>query len=134
MLHTEILSQKTKTNLFKQNGNLPLKRCSPLQVRDPSQAPQPQDSLSQIILLWFWLGLCVPVPQLPSSMPFHGFTLPLSFTMSFFCRWRPRGFARPELMKILHNSLDDSFKCLIVLLLCREFRYVSCSVLWSVYH
>ncbi|XP_031213080.1 S1 RNA-binding domain-containing protein 1 isoform X1 [Mastomys coucha] len=37
-------------------------------------------------------------------------------------RWRPHGFARPELMKILHNSLDDSFKRLIVPLLCREFR------------
>ncbi|KAM8787155.1 S1 RNA-binding domain-containing protein 1 isoform 2-T2 [Rhynchonycteris naso] len=37
-------------------------------------------------------------------------------------RWRPRGFARPELMKILHNSVDDSFKRLIYPLLCREFR------------
>ncbi|XP_008062508.1 S1 RNA-binding domain-containing protein 1 [Carlito syrichta] len=37
-------------------------------------------------------------------------------------RWRPCGFARPELMKILHNSLDDSFKRLIYPLLCREFR------------
>uniref|UniRef100_H0V3X4 S1 RNA-binding domain-containing protein 1 n=1 Tax=Cavia porcellus TaxID=10141 RepID=H0V3X4_CAVPO len=37
-------------------------------------------------------------------------------------RWRPHGFARPELMKILHNSLDDSFKRLIYPLLCREFR------------
>ncbi|XP_004582838.2 S1 RNA-binding domain-containing protein 1 isoform X1 [Ochotona princeps] len=37
-------------------------------------------------------------------------------------RWRPRGFARPELMKILYNSLDDSFKRLISPLLCREFR------------
>uniref|UniRef100_A0A8C5ZC92 S1 RNA-binding domain-containing protein 1 n=1 Tax=Marmota marmota marmota TaxID=9994 RepID=A0A8C5ZC92_MARMA len=37
-------------------------------------------------------------------------------------RWRPRGFARPELMKILRNSLDDSFKRLIYPLLCREFR------------
>ncbi|XP_037384026.1 S1 RNA-binding domain-containing protein 1 [Talpa occidentalis] len=37
-------------------------------------------------------------------------------------RWRPRGFARPELMKILHSSLDDSFKRLIYPLLCREFR------------
>ncbi|KAM7324986.1 hypothetical protein ACRRTK_015239 [Alexandromys fortis] len=37
-------------------------------------------------------------------------------------RWRPRGFARPELMQILRNSLDDSFKRLIVPLLCREFR------------
>lgn len=37
-------------------------------------------------------------------------------------RWRPRSFARPELMKILHNSLDDSFKRLIYPLLCREFR------------
>ncbi|KAF4016272.1 hypothetical protein G4228_007597 [Cervus hanglu yarkandensis] len=36
--------------------------------------------------------------------------------------WRPRGFARPELMKILYNSLDDSFKRLIYPLLCREFR------------
>uniref|UniRef100_A0A8D0ZNN5 S1 RNA-binding domain-containing protein 1 n=1 Tax=Sus scrofa TaxID=9823 RepID=A0A8D0ZNN5_PIG len=37
-------------------------------------------------------------------------------------RWRPRGFARPELMKILYSSLDDSFKRLIYPLLCREFR------------
>ncbi|XP_049640296.1 S1 RNA-binding domain-containing protein 1 [Suncus etruscus] len=37
-------------------------------------------------------------------------------------RWRPRGFARPELMKILRDSLDDSFKRLICPLLCREFR------------
>ncbi|XP_036291098.1 S1 RNA-binding domain-containing protein 1 isoform X1 [Pipistrellus kuhlii] len=37
-------------------------------------------------------------------------------------RWRPRRFARPELMKILHNSIDDSFKRLIYPLLCREFR------------
>nr|XP_055184926.1 S1 RNA-binding domain-containing protein 1 isoform X1 [Nyctereutes procyonoides]XP_055184928.1 S1 RNA-binding domain-containing protein 1 isoform X1 [Nyctereutes procyonoides]XP_055184929.1 S1 RNA-binding domain-containing protein 1 isoform X1 [Nyctereutes procyonoides] len=37
-------------------------------------------------------------------------------------RWRPRGFARPELMKILNKSLDDSFKRLIYPLLCREFR------------
>ncbi|ERE74266.1 S1 RNA-binding domain-containing protein 1 [Cricetulus griseus] len=36
--------------------------------------------------------------------------------------WRPRGFARPEIMQILRNSLDDSFKRLIVPLLCREFR------------
>ncbi|XP_016059578.1 PREDICTED: S1 RNA-binding domain-containing protein 1 isoform X3 [Miniopterus natalensis] len=37
-------------------------------------------------------------------------------------RWRPRRFARPELMKILHDSIDDSFKRLIYPLLCREFR------------
>ncbi|KAM7078040.1 S1 RNA-binding domain-containing protein 1 isoform 1-T2 [Molossus nigricans] len=37
-------------------------------------------------------------------------------------RWRPRRFARPELMKILYNSIDDSFKRLIYPLLCREFR------------
>ncbi|XP_054331188.1 S1 RNA-binding domain-containing protein 1 isoform X2 [Pongo pygmaeus] len=37
-------------------------------------------------------------------------------------RWRPRSFARPELMKILRNSLNDSFKRLIYPLLCREFR------------
>ncbi|XP_039743193.1 S1 RNA-binding domain-containing protein 1 isoform X1 [Pteropus medius] len=37
-------------------------------------------------------------------------------------RWRPRSFARPELMKILNKSLDDSFKRLIYPLLCRELR------------
>uniref|UniRef100_G1S4R9 S1 RNA-binding domain-containing protein 1 n=1 Tax=Nomascus leucogenys TaxID=61853 RepID=G1S4R9_NOMLE len=37
-------------------------------------------------------------------------------------RWRPRSFAKPELMKILRNSLNDSFKRLIYPLLCREFR------------
>ncbi|XP_015997700.2 S1 RNA-binding domain-containing protein 1 isoform X1 [Rousettus aegyptiacus] len=37
-------------------------------------------------------------------------------------RWRPRSFARPELMKILNKSLDDSFKRLICPLLCRELR------------
>ncbi|XP_036079924.1 S1 RNA-binding domain-containing protein 1 isoform X3 [Rousettus aegyptiacus] len=36
--------------------------------------------------------------------------------------WRPRSFARPELMKILNKSLDDSFKRLICPLLCRELR------------
>lgn len=51
------------------------------------------------------------------------------YELFFFCRWRPRGFARPELMKILYNSLDDSFKRLIYPLLCREFRYVLCGFL-----
>ncbi|XP_069811075.1 S1 RNA-binding domain-containing protein 1 [Dendropsophus ebraccatus] len=37
-------------------------------------------------------------------------------------RWRPKQFARPELMKILHNSVEDSYKRLIYPLLCREFR------------
>ncbi|KAM4771437.1 S1 RNA-binding domain-containing protein 1 [Rhinophrynus dorsalis] len=37
-------------------------------------------------------------------------------------RWRPRQYARPELMKILHNSVDDSYKRLIYPLLCREYR------------
>ncbi|XP_069787193.1 S1 RNA-binding domain-containing protein 1 isoform X2 [Narcine bancroftii] len=37
-------------------------------------------------------------------------------------RWRPRGFARPELMKLLMNSAEDSYKRLIYPLLCREFR------------
>lgn len=37
-------------------------------------------------------------------------------------RWRPRSFARPELMEILQNSLNDSFKRLIYPLLCRELR------------
>ncbi|XP_075719334.1 S1 RNA-binding domain-containing protein 1 [Rhinoderma darwinii] len=46
----------------------------------------------------------------------------------FFCRWcvnerwRPKQFARPELMKILHNSVEDSYKRLIYPLLCREYR------------
>ncbi|KAG8443632.1 hypothetical protein GDO86_008977 [Hymenochirus boettgeri] len=37
-------------------------------------------------------------------------------------RWRPKQYARPELMKILHNSVDDSYKRLIYPLLCREYR------------
>ncbi|KAM9316831.1 S1 RNA-binding domain-containing protein 1 [Gastrophryne carolinensis] len=37
-------------------------------------------------------------------------------------RWRPKQYARPEFMKILHNSVDDSYKRLIYPLLCREFR------------
>uniref|UniRef100_UPI00398E89E4 S1 RNA-binding domain-containing protein 1 n=1 Tax=Pristiophorus japonicus TaxID=55135 RepID=UPI00398E89E4 len=37
-------------------------------------------------------------------------------------RWRPRSFARPEFMKILTDSADDSYKRLIYPLLCREFR------------
>ncbi|XP_074845739.1 S1 RNA-binding domain-containing protein 1 isoform X2 [Carettochelys insculpta] len=40
-----------------------------------------------------------------------------------FCRWwRPKRYAKPELMKILHNSVEDSYKRLIYPLLCREFR------------
>ncbi|XP_053314880.1 S1 RNA-binding domain-containing protein 1 [Spea bombifrons] len=37
-------------------------------------------------------------------------------------RWRPKQYARPELMKTLHNSVDDSYKRLIYPLLCREYR------------
>ncbi|XP_053568232.1 S1 RNA-binding domain-containing protein 1 [Bombina bombina] len=37
-------------------------------------------------------------------------------------RWRPKQYARPELMKILHNSVEDSYKRLIYPLLCREIR------------
>uniref|UniRef100_A0A8C5MCC5 S1 RNA-binding domain-containing protein 1 n=1 Tax=Leptobrachium leishanense TaxID=445787 RepID=A0A8C5MCC5_9ANUR len=37
-------------------------------------------------------------------------------------RWRPKQYAKPELMKILHNSVDDSYKRLIYPLLCREYR------------
>ncbi|XP_075451917.1 S1 RNA-binding domain-containing protein 1 isoform X2 [Ascaphus truei] len=37
-------------------------------------------------------------------------------------RWRPKQYAKPELMKILHNSVEDSYKRLIYPLLCREFR------------
>ncbi|XP_078085806.1 S1 RNA-binding domain-containing protein 1 [Mustelus asterias] len=37
-------------------------------------------------------------------------------------RWRPRHFARPEFMKLLKDSTEDSYKRLIYPLLCREFR------------
>nr|XP_033791633.1 S1 RNA-binding domain-containing protein 1 isoform X2 [Geotrypetes seraphini]XP_033791634.1 S1 RNA-binding domain-containing protein 1 isoform X2 [Geotrypetes seraphini]XP_033791635.1 S1 RNA-binding domain-containing protein 1 isoform X2 [Geotrypetes seraphini]XP_033791636.1 S1 RNA-binding domain-containing protein 1 isoform X2 [Geotrypetes seraphini]XP_033791637.1 S1 RNA-binding domain-containing protein 1 isoform X2 [Geotrypetes seraphini]XP_033791638.1 S1 RNA-binding domain-containing pr len=37
-------------------------------------------------------------------------------------RWRPQRYARPELMNILRNSVEDSYKRLIFPLLCREFR------------
>ncbi|XP_059504597.1 S1 RNA-binding domain-containing protein 1 isoform X2 [Stegostoma tigrinum] len=37
-------------------------------------------------------------------------------------RWRPRYFARPELMTVLKDSVEDSYKRLIYPLLCREFR------------
>ncbi|XP_068089134.1 S1 RNA-binding domain-containing protein 1 isoform X2 [Hyperolius riggenbachi] len=37
-------------------------------------------------------------------------------------RWRPKQFAKPEFMKILHSSVEDSYKRLIFPLLCREFR------------
>ncbi|XP_067901299.1 S1 RNA-binding domain-containing protein 1 isoform X2 [Heterodontus francisci] len=37
-------------------------------------------------------------------------------------RWRPRYFARPEFMKLLKDSAEDSHKRLIYPLLCREFR------------
>ncbi|XP_077138522.1 S1 RNA-binding domain-containing protein 1 [Ranitomeya variabilis] len=37
-------------------------------------------------------------------------------------RWRPRQLLRPELMKILQNSIEDSYKRLIYPLLCREYR------------
>ncbi|KGL76136.1 S1 RNA-binding domain-containing protein 1, partial [Tinamus guttatus] len=37
-------------------------------------------------------------------------------------RWRPKQFAKPELMRILQNSVEDAYKRLIYPLLCREFR------------
>ncbi|GCB72545.1 hypothetical protein scyTo_0002053, partial [Scyliorhinus torazame] len=37
-------------------------------------------------------------------------------------RWRPRHFAKPEFMKLLVDSAEDSYKRLIYPLLCREFR------------
>uniref|UniRef100_A0AAY4D7N0 S1 motif domain-containing protein n=1 Tax=Denticeps clupeoides TaxID=299321 RepID=A0AAY4D7N0_9TELE len=37
-------------------------------------------------------------------------------------RWRPRGFAQPEMMNILGNAVKDSYKRLILPLLCRRFR------------
>uniref|UniRef100_A0A8C2TEQ6 S1 RNA-binding domain-containing protein 1 n=1 Tax=Coturnix japonica TaxID=93934 RepID=A0A8C2TEQ6_COTJA len=37
-------------------------------------------------------------------------------------RWRPKQFLKPELMKILQNSVEDAYKRLIYPLLCREFR------------
>uniref|UniRef100_A0A8C3CR02 S1 RNA-binding domain-containing protein 1 n=1 Tax=Cairina moschata TaxID=8855 RepID=A0A8C3CR02_CAIMO len=37
-------------------------------------------------------------------------------------RWRPKQFLKPELMRILRNSVEDAYKRLIYPLLCREFR------------
>uniref|UniRef100_A0A8B9QEJ0 S1 RNA-binding domain-containing protein 1 n=1 Tax=Apteryx owenii TaxID=8824 RepID=A0A8B9QEJ0_APTOW len=37
-------------------------------------------------------------------------------------RWRPKHFVKPELMRILQNSVEDAYKRLIYPLLCREFR------------
>ncbi|KAF4090151.1 hypothetical protein AMELA_G00048640 [Ameiurus melas] len=37
-------------------------------------------------------------------------------------RWRPQGFARPELMKILNSAVEDSFKRLLMPLLSRGYR------------
>ncbi|XP_068014984.1 S1 RNA-binding domain-containing protein 1 isoform X4 [Melanerpes formicivorus] len=36
--------------------------------------------------------------------------------------WRPKQFLKPELMRILRNSVEDAYKRLIYPLLCREFR------------
>ncbi|XP_009586434.1 PREDICTED: S1 RNA-binding domain-containing protein 1-like, partial [Fulmarus glacialis] len=36
-------------------------------------------------------------------------------------RWRPKQFLKPELMRILRNSVEDAYKRLIYPLLCREF-------------
>ncbi|XP_032040687.1 S1 RNA-binding domain-containing protein 1 isoform X3 [Aythya fuligula] len=40
-------------------------------------------------------------------------------------RWRPKQFLKPELMRILRNSVEDAYKRLIYPLLCREFSIVS---------
>ncbi|KAM9477849.1 S1 RNA-binding domain-containing protein 1 [Clarias gariepinus] len=37
-------------------------------------------------------------------------------------RWRPQGFARPELMKILNSAVEDSYKRRLVPLLSRGYR------------
>uniref|UniRef100_A0A672UM47 S1 RNA-binding domain-containing protein 1 n=1 Tax=Strigops habroptila TaxID=2489341 RepID=A0A672UM47_STRHB len=37
-------------------------------------------------------------------------------------RWRPKQFLKPDLMRILRNSVEDAYKRLIYPLLCREFR------------
>ncbi|KFP59027.1 S1 RNA-binding domain-containing protein 1, partial [Cariama cristata] len=37
-------------------------------------------------------------------------------------RWRPKQFLKPELMRLLRNSVEDAYKRLIYPLLCREFR------------
>ncbi|MCJ8730774.1 hypothetical protein PDJAM_G00188170 [Pangasius djambal] len=37
-------------------------------------------------------------------------------------RWRPKGFARPELMKILNSAAEDSYKRLLMPLLSRSYR------------
>ncbi|KAG7334245.1 hypothetical protein KOW79_002652 [Hemibagrus wyckioides] len=37
-------------------------------------------------------------------------------------RWRPQGFARPELMKILNSAVEDSYKRLLLPMLSRSYR------------
>ncbi|XP_036402629.1 S1 RNA-binding domain-containing protein 1 [Megalops cyprinoides] len=37
-------------------------------------------------------------------------------------RWRPKGYAREEFMKILRDAVEDSYKRLILPLLCRAYR------------
>ncbi|MBN3298467.1 SRBD1 protein, partial [Amia calva] len=37
-------------------------------------------------------------------------------------RWRPKGYAREEHMKILREAVDDSYKRLLLPLLCRAYR------------
>ncbi|KAH0622759.1 hypothetical protein JD844_025381 [Phrynosoma platyrhinos] len=37
-------------------------------------------------------------------------------------KWRPKAYAKPELMELLRDSVEDSYKRLIYPLLCREFR------------
>ncbi|KAK3554800.1 hypothetical protein QTP70_033497 [Hemibagrus guttatus] len=37
-------------------------------------------------------------------------------------RWRPQGFARPELMKILNSAVEDSYKRLLLPMLSRTYR------------
>uniref|UniRef100_A0A8C1LD57 S1 RNA binding domain 1 n=1 Tax=Cyprinus carpio TaxID=7962 RepID=A0A8C1LD57_CYPCA len=39
-------------------------------------------------------------------------------------RWRPQGFARPELMTILKNAVEDSYKRFILPFLSRGYRFV----------
>ena len=38
------------------------------------------------------------------------------------CRWKPKNFAKPELMKILQDAVEDSYKRLLVPLLTRSYR------------
>lgn len=55
------------------------------------------------------------------TIPFCGLVCKICCVI---CRWRPQGFAKPELMEILKNAAEDSYKRLILPFLCRGYRFV----------